>query len=61
MSDVIRYVIVTDATGIVDNVTMWDGVSEWAPPAGMTAHPFPAGEVSVGWAWNNGSPQEVTP
>jgi len=57
MSDVIRYVVVDDTTGIVVNVIMWDGQPGWAPPAGMSAHLFPTGDVSPGWMWNNGKPQ----
>ena len=29
-----RYAVVQD--GVVVNVVMWDGVSEWAPPAACT-------------------------
>ena len=57
MADVICYVVVADATDIVENVTVWDGQPGWAPPAGMTAYPFPDGAVSPGWTWNNGKPQ----
>ena len=30
-----RYVIVED--GVVVNVILWDGVSDWTPPEGCTA------------------------
>ena len=32
-----HYAIVDDATLVVVNTTVWDGVSDWAPPAGQTA------------------------
>lgn len=57
MPDVVRYVVVADATDIVENVTVWDGQPGWAPPVGTTAHSFPIGLVSPGWFWNNGKPQ----
>lgn len=31
-----RYAIV-DADGNVENITEWDGESQWSPPSGMTA------------------------
>ena len=32
-----RYVVIRD--GVVENVVIWDGVSDWQPPEGCTAQP----------------------
>jgi len=32
-----RYAIVKKDTGVVENVVLWDGKSQWSPPAGCIA------------------------
>lgn len=42
--------------GVVNNVVIWDGQSDWAPPAQSEAIAVPAGEsVSIGWGYSNGT------
>lgn len=44
-----RYAVVEIATGKVVNVIMWDGVSEWSPPEGTTAHRSDTASVGDDW------------
>ena len=30
-----NYALVNTETGIVENIIVWDGVTEWTPPAGV--------------------------
>lgn len=47
------YSIVQD--GIVVNMVVWDGETEWAPPEGSAAIVVPEGSgVSIGWAYADG-------
>jgi hypothetical protein len=51
MSSINTYAIV--ANGVVTNVVLWDGVSEWTPPTGSTANLLPAdSQVSVGYTFD---------
>lgn len=41
--------------GIVVNVVIWDGLSDWQPPPGSTAVLVQAGQVpQVGYGYANG-------
>jgi hypothetical protein len=49
-STVNTYAVVS--SGIVTNVILWDGVSEWAPPEGSTANLLPpSSQVGVGYSY----------
>lgn len=51
---------VIDPSGLVVNVILWDGVSEWQPPDGHQAVPLTKG--GIGWTYVNGqfiSPDDV--
>lgn len=45
---------VVDSDGVIVNMVVWDGESEWAPPAGTIA--IDAGESScaIGWTYKDG-------
>jgi len=47
-----RYLIINDATRVVETVALWDGKPGWAPPAGYSAElettPTSAGAVKSG-------------
>lgn len=43
---------IIDQTGLVVNVTIWDGTSSWAPPKGCTAVPLEDG--GIGWSYVDG-------
>ena len=45
---------VVDSDGIIVNMVVWDGESEWAPPAGTIA--IDAGEsgCAIGWTYKDG-------
>jgi hypothetical protein len=51
-----------DETGIVQCVTVWDGISKWQPPNNWTAVLNPENIcAAVGWTYVNGTftpPQE---
>ena len=48
-----NYAIVDSATGIVESVAVWDGVTEWSPGEGYIAV---ESDVAVhGWSYSNGS------
>lgn len=52
--------------GLVVNVTVWDGKTEWQPLEGLQAIPL-EGNAGIGWSYINGQfvpptpPEEVTP
>ncbi len=45
---------VVDSDGVIVNMVVWDGESEWAPPEGTTA--IDAGEsgCGIGWTYKDG-------
>lgn len=45
-----RYAVVDNTTNVVVNVILWDGVAQWAPPAGTTAHPSNTANIGDTWA-----------
>lgn len=55
-----RYALV-DASGVVDNVVMWDGGEDWTVPAGFEA--IQSDAAGVGWTYANAalSPPEPPP
>ena len=54
---------IIDGNGNITNMVNWDGVSQWAPPAGLT--PVQTDTASVGWTYANGAfvapPEPVIP
>lgn len=59
--EAVRYAIVQD--GVVVNIILWDGETEWTPPEGTTVHACPD-EVGIGWGYVDGvwtAPVEVQP
>ena len=45
-----RYAIVRD--GVVENVSDWDGVTDWSPPEGTIAVLDKDGVMHIGGNWN---------
>lgn len=58
----VNYAVVRADTGIVENVVVWDGVSEWLPPDGCFAVVNGDG-AGIGWSYVDGVfiPPEPTP
>jgi hypothetical protein len=57
-----RYALI-DATGLVVNVVLWDGLAEWAAPDGLTLEPAPD-HVGPGWRKDGGewiAPEPIEP
>lgn len=46
---------IVDQDGIVVNIALWDGQSEWRPGPGLTAVLAEGAEVQIGWIHDNGS------
>lgn len=59
MSEVKRYAMI-DADGVVYNVTMWDGESEWTHDAAQLVQ---SDEAGIGWTYADGafSPPPLSP
>jgi len=53
-----RYALV-DASGVVENVVMWDGGEDWAPPQGFTA--VQSDTAAIGSSYVNGVFSEPAP
>lgn len=53
------YAVVNNETGLIVNAVAWDGVSDWAPPAGHTA--YRAWPVYIGWLWIDGDQVDPNP
>lgn len=49
--EVMDYAIVEIASGLVVNVTRWDGVSDWSAPEGHLAVPL-SGGAGIGWGYD---------
>lgn len=47
-----RYALV-DASGMVDNVVVWDGGADWEPPLGYMA--VQSNTAGIGWTYANGA------
>jgi hypothetical protein len=43
------YAIVSDASKVVENIIVWDGVSPWTPPPGTTAVNVDGIPCDIGW------------
>ena len=45
-----RYAVVRDSDGLIENVVLWDGESEWSPPADTSAVDDASDEAGIyGW------------
>lgn len=44
-----RYAIVNDASKVVENIIVWDGVSPYTPPAGTTLVKVDGIPCDIGW------------
>lgn len=55
-----NYAIVRDSDGLIENITVWDGVTPWTPPAGTTAVEYTDEARIDGWYsdpdWNGPTP-----
>lgn len=51
MNSVSVYAVVEN--GVVSNLVLWDGNSDWTPPTGTSAYALPDGS-SVGLGWSTG-------
>lgn len=52
MSNVTPYAVINSETNIINNVILWDGESNWTPPAGTFAVPLTS-EAGIGWKYEN--------
>lgn len=50
--EVRNYAIINMTTGIVENVALWDGIAEWAPPDGCEA--IQSDTAWMGWSYADG-------
>lgn len=48
-----NYAVVNIETGIIENMVVWDGASDWAPPPGYLAVLSNAG-AAIGWSYIDG-------
>lgn len=57
-----RYALI-NAAGLVENVTLWDGMTGWTPPVGLTAVLVTAIGAGPGWTYDGTafSPPEAPP
>ena len=44
-----NYAIISAATGLVENLILWDGADDWVPPDGFVC--VPAGLAGIGWSY----------
>lgn len=52
-----QYAIVNDSTGLVENIIIWDGVSDWSAPDGFEV--VQSDVAGIGWSY--GDKQFVAP
>lgn len=51
-----KYALVNSSIGLIENIILWDGATEWTPPAGFSAEEIPAEEfVNIGYYYLNGT------
>lgn len=48
------YAIVNAQTGLIEGMTLWDGISEWSPGEGMLAVESTVAEAGIGWFYIDG-------
>jgi hypothetical protein len=47
-----NYLLINSKTNIVENVIIWDGVTQWEPPAGCFVELAGESGASIGWTKN---------
>lgn len=47
-----NYAVINEETGLVENVILWDGETEWAPSEGLAA--IQSNIAQIGWTYGNG-------
>lgn len=61
MSDVKTYAVINSETNIVENVILWDGESQWQPPANTYVQSLEGTEAGIGWKYDGGVFIDVRP
>jgi hypothetical protein len=51
-SDAKHYAIINIETGLVENISLWNGVDEWSPPEGYIA--IKSDTAQIGWSYSAG-------
>jgi len=55
-----NWAVVKESDNICDNVVVWDGVSQWSPPAGHYVKELsPDSHAGIGWKWDAAADQWV--
>lgn len=54
MNDIKTYAVINQQSNIVDNVILWDGVSDWRPPVGFYVQSLEGTEAGIGWTYTSG-------
>jgi hypothetical protein len=49
-----RYAVINSQTNLVENVIIWDGVSQWTPPENCYVEPLTNPHAGIGWSFING-------
>jgi hypothetical protein len=47
------YASINSETGLVENISLWNGTDEWAPPEGYTA--VQTDTAQIGWTYKDGT------
>ena len=61
MSNIKTYAVINEQTNIVENVILWDGESQWQPPAGTYVQSLEGYEAGIGWVFENGTFVDIRP
>lgn len=56
-----NYAVINSETNIVENVTIWDGVSLWTPPDGCCIESIGDSGAGIGWSFIGGEWIAPTP
>lgn len=55
-----NWAVIREDDNICDNVVVWDGVSEWAPPPGHYVKALSVFDhAGIGWKWDSAANQWV--
>jgi len=55
-----RYAII-NSDNVVENVVLWDEVSQWSPPEGRSMIKVEDVVCGIGWVYDNGNFTDPTP
>lgn len=47
------YAVINSETNVVENVAIWDGVAQWAPPEGRYLQLLDNASAGIGWSFVN--------